>query len=208
MVHNQVANMITTKYQLETDKFLFKADYDDELNIIYNHYEDKETKEKFVTNNTGEFNGRVKFDKNTIDTYISQAIGAAFPILVEPIGFVFTYDDLEARKQYIGEEKFNAIVAQYPKLIKRINQLGLHTQIIYRVETLHNFDTGEQTSKVIFDNTEENWWSSQDTPSYLTSEVFTPEEQEKFDQTLSNLVYLNPIERYIWNVINMIPKID
>lgn len=200
--------MITTKYKLETDKFLFKSDYNDELNIINNHYEDKETKEKFVTENLGELNGRVKFDKNTIDTYISKAIGVSLPILVEPIGFVFTYDDLEARKKHIGEEKFNAIVAQYPRLIKRINQLGLHTQVIYKVETLHNFDTGEQTSKVIFDNTEENWWSSQDTPSYLTSEVFTPEEQEKFDQTLSSLVYLNPIERYIWNVINMIPKID
>lgn len=200
--------MITTKYKIEDDRFLFKADYDDELNIIYNIYEDKTTKEKFVTNNVGEFNGRVKFDKNTIDTYIEQAIGAAFPILVDGLGFVFTYDDLVARKQFITEEKFNEIVAKYPRLIKRINKLGLHTQIIYRVETLHNFDTGEQTSKVIFDNTEENWWSSQDTPSYLTSEVFTPEEKEKFDQTLSGLVYLNPIERYIWNVIKMIPKID
>ena len=125
--------MITTKYKIEDDKFLFKADYDDELNIIYNHYEDKETKEKFVTNNVGEFKGRVKFDKNTIDAYVSKAIGAAFPILVDPIGFVFTYDDLEARKQYIGEEKFNQIVAQYPRLIQRIKQLGLHSKIIYRV---------------------------------------------------------------------------
>lgn len=200
--------MITTKYKIEDDRFLFKADYDDELNIIYNIYEDKTTKEKFVTNNVGEFNGRVKFDKNTIDTYIEQAIGAAFPILVDGLGFVFTYDDLVARKQFITEEKFNEIVTKYPRLIKRINKLGLHTQIIYKVETLYNFDTGEQTSKVIFDNTEENWWSSQDTPSYLTSEVFTPEEKEKFDQTLSGLVYLNPIERYIWNVIKMIPKIN
>jgi hypothetical protein len=200
--------MITTKYQLETDRFLFRADYDNELNILYNYHQDKKTKETFVSDNLGEFNGRVKFDKNTIDNYVEQAIGAAFPILVEPIGFVFTYDDLEARKQYIGEEKFNEIVSKYPRLIKRINKLGLHTQIIYRVETLYNFDTGEQTSKVIFDNTEENWWSSQDTPSYLTSEIFTPEEQEKFDQTLAGLVYLNPIERYIWNVIKMIPKIN
>lgn len=200
--------MITTKYKLETDRFLFKADYDDELNIIFNHYEDKQTKKKFVSENLGELNGRVKFDKNSIDTYIEQAIGAAFPILVDPIGFVFTYDDLEARKQYIGEDKFNEIVAKYPRLIKRINKLGLQTQVIYKVQTLHNFDTGEQISKVIFDNTEENWWSSQDTPSYQTSEVFTEEEKEKFDQTLSGLVYLNPIERYIWNVIKMIPKID
>lgn len=200
--------MITTKYKIEDDRFLFKADYDDELNIIYNIYEDKTTKEKFVTNNVGEFNGRVKFDKNTIDTYIEQAIGAAFPILVDGLGFVFTYDDLVARKQFITEEKFNEIVTKYPRLIKRINKLGLHTQIIYKVETLYNFDTGEQTSKVIFDNTEENWWSSQDTPSYLTSEIFTSEEKEKFDQTLSGLVYLNPIERYIWNVIKMIPKIN
>ena len=58
--------MITTKYKLETDKFLFKSDYNNELNIINNHYEDKETKEKFVTENLGELNGRVKFDKNTI----------------------------------------------------------------------------------------------------------------------------------------------
>ena len=200
--------MITTKYKLETDRFLFKANYDDELNIIFNHYEDKQTKEKFVSENLGELNGRVKFDKNTIDNYVQQAIGAAFPILIDPIGFVFTYDDLEARKQYIGEDKFNEIVAKYPRLIKRINKLGLQTQVIYKVQTLHNFDTGEQISKVIFDNTEENWWSSQDTPSYLTSEVFTEEEKEKFDQTLSGLVYLNPIERYIWNVIKMIPKID
>ena len=40
--------MITTKYKLETDRFLFKADYDDELNILYNHHEDKQTKEEVL----------------------------------------------------------------------------------------------------------------------------------------------------------------
>lgn len=200
--------MITTKYQLETDRFLFRADYDDELNILYNYHQDKKTKETFISDNLGEFNGRIKFDPSTIDDYVEKAIGAAFPIIVEPIGFVFTYDDLEARKALIGEDKFNEIVAKYPRLIKKINQLGKKTQVIYKVETRVNFDTGEQTSKVIFDNTEDNWWSSFDTPSYNTDEVFTPEEQEAFNQSLKDIIYINPIERYIWNVIHMIPKID
>jgi len=145
--------MITTKYKIETKQFLFKADYDDELNILYNHHEDKQTKEIFVSDNLGEFNGRVKFDPSTIDDYVEKAIGAAFPIMVEPIGFVFTYDDLEARKNLIGEDKFNELIAKYPRLIKKINQLGKKTQVIYKVETRVNFDTGEQTSRVIFDNT-------------------------------------------------------
>lgn len=200
--------MVTTKYQIEDDRFLFKADYDAGRNILYNHNEDKQTKEIFVSENIGELNGRVKFDPTTIDAYVEKAIGAAFPIMVEPIGFVFTYDDLEARKKLIGEEKFNEIVAKYPRLIKRINQLGKKTQVIYKVETRHNFDTGEQTTRVIFDNTEDNWWSSADTPSYDTDEIFTKEEQESYNQSLKHMVYVNPIERYIWNVINMIPKID
>ena len=40
--------MLTTKYKIEDDRFLFKAIYDDELNIIYNHHEDKQTGEVFV----------------------------------------------------------------------------------------------------------------------------------------------------------------
>ena len=200
--------MITTKYKLENNRFLFKADYDDELNILYNHNEDKQTKEIFVSENLGELNGRVKFDPDTIDEYVEQAIGAAFPIIVDPIGFVFTYDDLEARKRLIGDKKFNEIVTKYPRLIKKINQLGKKTQIIYKVETRVNFNTGEQTSKVIFDNTEDNWWSSADTPSYKTDEVFTQEEQEAFNQSLKDIVYLNPIERHIWNVIHMMVNID
>lgn len=200
--------MITTKYKIEDDRFLFKADYDAEQNILYNHNEDKQTKEIFISENIGELNGKVKFDPSTIDDYVEKAIGAAFPIIVEPIGFVFTYDDLEARKQLIGEEKFNDIAAKYPRLVKKIHQLGKKTQIIYKVETRHNFDTGEQTTKVIFDNTEDNWWSSADTPSYDTDEIFTKEEQESFNQSLKGILYVNPIERYIWNVIHMIPKID
>ena len=82
------------------------------------------------------------------------------------------------------------------------------TQIIYKVETRHNFDTGEQTSKVIFDNTEDNWWSSADTPSYDTNQIFTQEEQEAFNQSLKDIVYLNPIERHIWQTINTLIKID
>ena len=200
--------MTTTKYKIENDRFVFRAEYDADLNILYNHHEDKQTKEIFVSDNLGEFNGRVKFDADTIDDYVEKAIGAAFPIMVEPIGFVFTYDDLEARKSIIGEDKFNEIVTTYPRLIKKINQLGKKTQIIYKVETRVNFDTGEQTSKVIFDNTEDNWWSSADTPSYDTNEIFTQEEQEAFNQSLKDIVYLNPIERYIWQTINTMIKID
>lgn len=200
--------MITTKYKIEDDRFLFKADYDDELNILYNHNEDKNTKEIFITENIGGLNGRIKFNPDTIDDYVEKAIGAAFPIIVEPIGFVFTYDDLEARKKLIGEDKFNEILTKYPRLIKKINQLGKKMQVIYKVETRHNFDTGEQTTKIIFDNTEDNWWSSADTPSYNTDEIFTPEEQEAFNQSLKNIVYINPIERYIWQTINMMIKLD
>ena len=197
-----------TKYQIEDDRFLFKADYDAGRNILYNHNEDKQTKEIFVSENIGELNGRIKFDPSTIDEYVEKAIGAAFPIMVEPIGFVFTYDDLEARKKLIGENKFNEIVAKYPRLIKKIHQLSKKTQVIYKVETRHDFNTGEQTTRVIFDNTAENWWSSDDTPAYDTNEIFTPEEQERFNQSLKDMVYVNPIERHIWNVIHMIPKID
>lgn len=200
--------MVLTKYKIEDDRFLFKADYDAGRNILYNHSEDKKTKEIFVSENIGELNGRVKFDPSTIDDYVEKAIGAAFPIMVEPIGFVFTYDDLEARKKLIGEEKFNEVVTKHPRLIKKINQLGKKTQVIYKVETRHDFNTGEQTTRVIFDNTAENWWSSEDTPSYDTDEIFTKEEQESYNQSLKHMVYVNPIERHIWNVINMIPKID
>lgn len=200
--------MVTSKYQIEDDRFLFRADYDAELNILYNHHEDKQTKEVFISENIGEFNGRVKFDPSTIDDYVQKAIGAAFPILVDGLGFVFTYDDLEARKNIIGEDKFNEIVAKYPRLIKKIHQLGKKTQVIYKVETRVDFNTGEQTSRVIFDNTAENWWSSEDTPSYNTDEIFTKEEQERFNQSLKDIVYVNPVERHIWNVIHMIPKID
>ena len=200
--------MITTKYQIEDDRFLFKADYDAGRNILYNHNEDKQTKEIFVSENIGELNGRVKFDPSTIDDYVEKAIGAGLPIMVEPIGFVFTYDDLEARKNLIGEDKFNQIVAKYPRLIKKIHQLGKKMQVIYKVETRVNFDTGEQTSRVIFDNTEENWWSSAETPSYNVDEVFTQEEQEAFNQSLKDIVYINPIERYIWQTINTLIKID
>jgi len=200
--------MTTTKYKIENDRFVFRAEYDADLNILYNHHEDKQTKEIFVSDNLGEFNGRVKFDPSTIDSYVEQAIGAAFPIMVDPIGFVFTYDDLEARKALIGEDKFNEIVAKYPRLIKKINQLGKKTQIIYKVETRHNFDTGEQTTKVIFDNTEDNWWSSADTPFYDTDQIFTQEEQYAFNQSLKDIVYLNPIERNIWQTINTMIKID
>jgi hypothetical protein len=200
--------MNTTKYKIENDRFLFRADYDADLNILYNHHEDKQSKEIFVSDNLGEIKGRVKFDPSTIDDYVEKAIGAAFPIIVEPIGFVFTYDDLEARKALIGEDKFNEIVAKYPRLIKKINQLGKKTQIIYKVETRHNFDTGEQTTKVIFDNTEDNWWSSADTPFYDTDQIFTQEEQYAFNQSLKDIVYLNPIERNIWQTINTMIKID
>jgi hypothetical protein len=200
--------MLITKYQLETDRFLFKADYDTDLNIIFNHHEDKQTKEVFVTENLGTFNGRIKFDNDTIDVYISQAIGAAFPILVDPIGFVFTYDDLEARKLLIGETRFNELVSEYPRLVHRINHLSEYTQVIYKVQTEVNFTTGKQVTKVIFDNTEDNWWSSLDTPKYPTDTIFTAQEREDFERSLKSMVYLNPIERYIWNVIHMIPNID
>jgi len=205
---NQGANMITTKYKIEDDRFLFKADYDDELNIIYNHHEDKQTKEVFVADNIGEFEGKIKFDKNSIDEYVTQAIGAAFPILVDGLGFVFTYDDLEARKNIIGEEKFNEIINKYPRLIKKLFKVDGYTRVIYKVQTTYHFDTGQQESKIIFDNTKENWWSAEDTPSYLSEEVFTPEELAYRKQALTGLVYINPIERYIWDVINMMPKID
>lgn len=201
-------NMITTKYQIEDDRFLFKADYDDELNIIQNIHEDKQTKEKFISDNLGEFDGKVKFDPLTIDDYIKKAIGVALPIMVDGLGFVFSYDDLEARKKVIGEEKFNEITTQYPKLSKRIQNIGKYTKAIYRVETTYNFDTKEQVSRIIFDNTKENWWSSEDTPEYLSEEVFTPEELAYRRQALTSIAYLNPIERHIWNVINMMPRID
>lgn len=200
--------MITTKYQIEDDRFLFKADYDDELNIIQNIHEDKQTKEKFISDNLGEFDGKVKFDPLTIDDYIKKAIGVALPIMVDGLGFVFSYDDLEARKKVIGEEKFNEITTQYPKLSKRIQNIGKYTKAIYRVETTYNFDTKEQVSRIIFDNTKENWWSSEDTPEYLSEEVFTPEELAYRRQALTSIAYLNPIERHIWNVINMMPRID
>jgi hypothetical protein len=200
--------MLVTKYKLETDRFLFKADYDTESNIIYNHHEDKQTKEIFVTENHGAINGRIKFNNDSIDDYVTQAEGAAFPILVDPIGFVFTYDDLEARKSLIGETKFQELVVRYPRLVHRINSLSDFTQVIYKVQTEVNFSTGNQVTKVIFDNTEDNWWSSLDTPAYPTDKLFTAQEREDFDRSLKAMVYLNPIERYIWNVINMIPKID
>ena len=179
-----------------------------QVNVIYNHNEDKTTKEVFVSDNFGAFKGKIKFDQLTIDDYIQQAIGAAFPILVDKLGFVFTYDDLEARKDIIGKDKYNEILAKYPRLVKRINQLGKYTQVIYRVDTTHNFETGEQVTKVVFDNSEDNWWSSDSTPSYLTKDIFTPNEIEMYNNSLKGLVYLNPIERYLWNVINMMPKID
>lgn len=200
--------MITTKYQIEDDRFLFKADYDDELNIIKNIYEDKQTKEKFISDNLGEFDGKVKFDPSTIDDYIQKAIGAALPIMVDNLGFVFSYDDLEARKNIIGEEKFNEITAQYPKLSKRLKNIGKYTKVIYKVQTRYNFDTKEQVSTIIFDNTKDNWWSAEDTPDYLSEEVFTPEELAYRRQTLTGIAYLNPIERHIWNVINTMIKID
>lgn len=200
--------MIITKYKLEDDRFLFKADYDDELNVIYNHYEDKQKKEIFVSDNPGILDGKVKFDKDTIDDYVEKAIGAAFPIMVDPIGFVFTYDDLEARKASIGEERFNEIVSKYPRLIRRLTKIDKYIKVISRVQTIYNFQTQEQTSRVIFDNTKENWWSADDTPEELSTVVFTPEELALRRQNLLGLVYMNPIERYIWNVITMIPKID
>ena len=91
---SQVVKMITTKYKIENDRFLFKADYDDELNILYNYHEDKQTKEVFVVDNYGEFGGKVKFNKDTIDDYVAKAEGAAFPILVDSLGFVFSYDEI------------------------------------------------------------------------------------------------------------------
>jgi hypothetical protein len=200
--------MITTKYQIEDDRFLFKADYDDELNIIRNIHEDKQTKEKFISDNLGEFDGKVKFDPSTIDSYIQKATGVALPIMVDGLGFVFSYDDLEARKKVIGEEKFNEVTEKYPRLSKRIQNIDKYTKAIYRVETTYNFDTKEQVSRIIFDNTKENWWSSEDTPEYLSKEVFTPEELAYRRQALTSIAYLNPIERYIWNVINMMPRID
>lgn len=200
--------MITTKYKIEDNRFIFKADYDDELNIIYNHHEDKLNKEVFVAENLGEFDGKIKFDKDTIDDYIAKAIGCAFPILVEGLGFVFSYDDLEARKNIIGENKFNEIVAQYPRLVKKIFKVDDYTRVIYKVQTTYHFDTGQQESKIIFDNTKENWWSSEDTPAYLSTNVFTPEELANRKQALVSLIYINPIERYIWNIINMMPKIE
>jgi hypothetical protein len=200
--------MITTKYQIEDDRFLFKADYDDELNIIRNIYEDKQTKEKFISDNFGEFDGKVKFDPSTIDDYIEKAIGVALPIMVDGLGFVFSYNDLEARKNIIGEEKFNEVTTQYPRLSKRIKDIGTYTKPIYRVETRYNFDTKEQVSRIMFDNTKDNWWSAADTPEHLSEEVFTPEELEYRRHVLTSIAYLNPIERHIWNVINMIPKID
>ena len=96
MVLNLGVKMLTTKYKIEDDRFLFKAIYDDELNIIYNHHEDKQTGEVFVADNLGELDGKVKFDPSTIDDYVQKAIGAAFPIMVDDVGFVFTYDDLES----------------------------------------------------------------------------------------------------------------
>ena len=200
--------MITTKYQIEDDRFLFKADYDDELNVIRNIHEDKQTKEKFISDNLGEFDGKVKFDPSTIDDYIQKAIGVALPIMVDKIGFVFSYDDLEARKDIIGEEKFNEITIQYPKLSKRLQNIGKYTKAIYKVQTRYNFDTKEQVSTIIFDNTKDNWWSAEDTPEYLSEEVFAPEELAYRRQTLTGIVYLNPIERHIWNVINMMPRIN
>ena len=208
MDHNLDVNMLTTKYEISDDRFLFKAIYDDELNIIYNHHEDKQTGEVFVADNVGEFDGRIKFDPSTIDEYVQKAIGAAFPIIVDDIGFVFTYDDLEARKDLIGEERFNEIVTKYPRLVKKLRNIDKYTKVIYRVETAYNFVTKEQTSRIIFDNTKENWWSSDDTPIELSSEVFSPEELMYRRQTLMGLIHMNPIERYIWNVINMILKID
>lgn len=200
--------MITTKYQIEDNRFLFKADYDDELNVIYNHHEDKQTKEVFIADNFGNFEGKIKFDKDSIDEYVEKAIGAAFPILVDGLGFVFTYDDLEARKNIIGEEKFNEIINKYPRLIKKLFKVEDYTRVIYKVQTTYHFDTGQQESKIIFDNTKENWWSAEDTPSYLSEEVFTPEELAYRKQALTGLVFINPIERHIWSVINMMPKID
>ncbi len=200
--------MITTKYQIEDDRFLFKADYDDERNVICNIHEDKTTKEKFLSENFGELNGKVKFDPTTIDDYIQKAIGAALPIIVDGLGFVFSYDDLEARKKIIGEEKFNEVTAKYPRLSKIIRNISKYTRAVYRVQTTYNFNTQEQVSKIIFDNTVENWWSSEDTPEYLSTEVFSPEELEHYKQHFAGIVYLNPIERHIWNVINMMPKID
>lgn len=200
--------MITTKYKLENDRFVFRADYDDELNILYNYHEDKQTKETFISDNYGEFNGKVKFDKDTIDDYVKKAEGAAFPIMVDPIGFVFSYDDLEARKKLIGEDKFNEIVAKYPRLPKKLKNINLYTKVIYKVVTTYNIDTGEQNSRVVFDNTKDNWWSADDTPEYLSEHIFTPEEIENNKQLLTGVVYVNPIERHIWNIIHMLPKID
>lgn len=200
--------MVTTKYQIENDRFLFKADYDDELNIIYNWYEDKQTKERFISENIGELDGKVKFNPATINEYVEKAIGAAFPILVEDLGFVFSYDDLEARKKLIGEKKFKEIIMKYPKLAKNIQNIDKYTKAVYRVETSYNFETKEQTSRIIFDNSKDNWWSGEDTPAYLSEEVFPPDELAYRRQTLTGIAYLNPIERYIWSVINMMPKID
>ena len=208
MVLNLGVKMLTTKYKIEDDRFLFKAIYDDELNIIYNHHEDKQTGEVFVADNLGELDGKVKFDPSTIDDYVQKAIGAAFPIMVDDVGFVFTYDDLEARKDLIGQEKFNEIVAKYPRLVKKIRNIDKYTKVIFRVETTYNFVTKEQTSRIIFDNVKENWWSGEDTPEELSTEVFSTDELMYRRQTLMGIVYMNPIERYIWNVINMIPKID
>lgn len=194
--------MLIIKHTLEDDRFIFRAEYDDEVNILYNHYEDKKTKEVFRSENIGELNGKVKFNKNTIDEYVEQAKGAAFPIIVPGIGFVCTYDDLEARKHLIGEKKFNELVQQYPRLIRKINQLGNFVQVIYKVQTSINLDTGEKTTKVLFDNSKDNWWSAADTPEVAVDKVFTLEEQEKYDQCLKSIIYLNPIERYIWKRIN------
>ena len=193
--------MLITKYFLEDDRFLFKADYDTTTNILYNHYEDKETKEVFRTENLGDFKGKIKFSPQTIDEYIESAKGAAFPILVDGLGFVFTYDDLYARKHKISQETFNEIVQKYPRLIKRINQLGDFIRVIYQVRTIVDLETGKQTSEVIFDNTEDNWWSAESTPLISTDKVFTPEEKERYEQVLESIIYLNPIERYVWKRI-------
>ena len=195
--------MLTEKYKIEGEKHLFVAVYDDEQNILYNVNVSKVSDDALTVVNHGEINGKIKFNKDTIDSYVKLCPGGAFPIIVDKIGFVYSKSDLDARKELLSDTEYQEVISQYKNLITHNTGLGEHSRIFHVAKTYVNFDTGSQETIVELDNSLENWWSFNNTPQIETSSVFCSLEVDRFNDSLKDIIYLNPIERDIWNEIKV-----
>lgn len=188
------------------DNYFMRVEYDENINSLRITSKNLDTNEEMIFLQAGDKEGLIKFNKETVDDYVSQAWGGALPAYEPDIGFIFSVDDVKLRKSLVSKSRYEEILKKYPKLPIKANgiQNDLHVNVVYAYKSVElDVETGKPVEgsmpETYIDNTLLDWYSRKNAPTADIKKLL-PEEFIDIVSSMKTVdcVDTDPIEADIW----------